>query len=531
MVRAAYDEVLDWANSVLGFDEARYRATQNGTFLPTRHGFDVYYGMPVTNVQSCQPGKKIYSQRNLVTFVLSRTAHVWASIAAVVLVGLAVGVVSRRVALLVGVLMVVAFAYSCWFVGSVTLVSRQSCVLYRGETLVEQPVQLQNLTVRLTYEAVAWLNRTTGGGGGGGGHRSSRLGVNNRYNETEAAATAAHRAPPFFLMMSYIKVHTALFTTERFRGVSAAGAYGDNVEEMDWSVGAIMRAIEAAGVANDTLVFFTSDNGPFLERFREGGWSGFDHRFRVRQRQIASAVPHVQAEEQRPWRLRGGKGQTWEGGVRVPFIVSWPSVVPPALESNAVTSHLDIFATVTSLAGYRSTRTVDGVDLMPFLVRSNSTTSATSTNIASTKTHPHDFLFMYCGTHLLAIRHRAWKAHWATAIWEAGLDHCPDATLCGCEGKAVERHDAQPLLFNLDRDPSESHAINATSAEYQRVMAEIMTARDKHLRSMAADSRPSRIESAPWRKLMPVCDFPNGHCEEKVPREVYDWFESESATR
>ena len=122
-----------------------------------------------------------------------------------------------------------------------------NCLLMRNFDVVEQPVQLKNLTVRLTADAVDFIQQNAN--------------------------------KPFMLLMSYVKVHTALFTTRAFEGHSGHSHYGDNVEEMDWSVGKIMSALEKLGLKDDTFVYFTSDHGPHLEEYGpngqyEGGWKG-----------------------------------------------------------------------------------------------------------------------------------------------------------------------------------------------------------------------------------------------------------------
>lgn len=120
------------------------------------------------------------------------------------------------------------------------------CFLMRNFEVVEQPHLLENLTIRLTNEAVRFVK--------------------------------LKHASPFLLFMSYIKVHTPLFTSKAFRGHSGHSLYGDNVEEVDWSVGQIVRTIDQLGIRNNTFVYFTSDHGPGLEQIIDGeyhgGWKG-----------------------------------------------------------------------------------------------------------------------------------------------------------------------------------------------------------------------------------------------------------------
>ena len=279
--------------------------------LPTAHGFGSYWGMPATNVQACKPGRVEYPHDSLLEFMLTRnpTDKVFAAAAVVALTPHALGA-SRLARVAAATLAAATFGAVYIFTSTLTLLNPRSCMLFDGETVVEQPVQLNYLT-----------------------HRA-----------TARAKTVVATAPrPFFLYMSYHKVHTALFTADEFAGVSAHGEYGDNVEELDWSVGQIMGALEAAGDAKDTLVYFASDNGPFREEGHESGSCGY-----------APVLPEGTALVDRADRpltraampLRGAKAQTWDCGLRVPGILAYPARWPGGRAVHAATSALDLLPTV-----------------------------------------------------------------------------------------------------------------------------------------------------------------------------------------
>ena len=141
------------------------------------------------------------------------------------------------------------------------------CMLMGNHTLIQQPFHAQNMTSQLTTHSIDFIRN------------------------------AVAREKPFFLLHSYMHVHTALFSSPAFTNVSEGGPFGDNVEEMDDSVGQIVRELDELGIENNTVIFFTSDNGNFAEE----GWD----------------------KSGRNGGLTGSKGQTWEGGIRVPGIVRW----------------------------------------------------------------------------------------------------------------------------------------------------------------------------------------------------------------
>ncbi len=153
-----------------------------------------------------------------------------------VILAILTGWISGRCKLAIYVLLfgIGAFAISVWYTQSFTLISLSSCLLYRNETIVEQPVHLENLTLRNTNEAIKFIE-------------------NDMHTDQKK---------PFFLFMSYIKVHTALFTLPENAGRNEHhGPYGDNVEELDWSVGRILQSLKNLNIENDTIVVFASDNG------------------------------------------------------------------------------------------------------------------------------------------------------------------------------------------------------------------------------------------------------------------------------
>ncbi len=148
--------------------------------------------------------------------------------------------------------------------------------------------------------------------------------VVEQYTKEAVGFINANKDKPFFLYMPHTAVHTPIHAGEKFRGKSANGRFGDWVEEVDWSVGQVLDALRELKLAENTLVVFTCDNGPWLVKGADGG----------------SAKP-----------LRGGKGSTWEGGVRVPTIAWWPGKIAPKSTSDAVAGAIDLLPTCVTVAG------------------------------------------------------------------------------------------------------------------------------------------------------------------------------------
>lgn len=218
--------------------------SKDGCHHPMNMGFDEFYGMPLTNIRAACGSKQDGS--NLAVFIWRIVKWQWLGIVTFWLALMWIGFLSRRNTLLCLVCTMVFFSLPLLFGNFVF--SQFICVLMRGYEVVEQPIVLENLTVRFTDEAKRFIHK--------------------------------NKQEPFFLLMSYVKVHTSLFTSPRFKGHSVHGRYGDNVEEMDWSVGEIISSLERENILDNTFVYFTSDHGPFLEEIVDsgeycGGWKGF----------------------------------------------------------------------------------------------------------------------------------------------------------------------------------------------------------------------------------------------------------------
>ena len=162
--------------------------------------------------------------------------------------------------------------------------------LIRGRKVVELPTDQELLTSRYTAEAVKWIKQK--------------------------------REKPFFLYLAHNMPHAPVFASPEFQGKSKGGRFGDVVEEIDWSVGQVMKAVKDRGIEKETLIIFTSDNGP---------WTMFG--------------PHAGVADP----LRGEKGTSWEGGYRVPGIFHWPGRIKPAVV-NGLAANLDLYATFSKLA-------------------------------------------------------------------------------------------------------------------------------------------------------------------------------------
>ncbi|MGI9469954.1 MAG: sulfatase family protein [Rubripirellula sp.] len=195
--------------------------------------------------------------------------------------------------------------------------------------------------------------------------------VTREYTEEAVRFIEEHQDEPFFLYLPHTAMHIPLFPHAEFVGKSENGVYGDWVREVDWSVGQVLEALRSHDLQEETLVLFTSDNGPWASKGKAGGVSG---------------------------PLRGSKGGTLEGGVREPTIAWWPGTIEPASHSDAITGTTDILPTLVALAGgeLRPTIKIDGEDIGP-LLRGESADS------------PHEAWHYFRGTRLEAVRSGPWK--------------------------------------------------------------------------------------------------------------------------
>lgn len=229
--------------------------------------------------------------------------------------------------------------------------------LYRGEEMIEHPFDQDPLTTRYTNEAVKLINNT-------------------RWDQ------------PFFLYMAYAMPHLPLAVSDERRGKSNFGLYGDVIEEVDWSVGQILGALKQKGVSKNTLVFFASDNGPWMA-------------MPPRMQQAGNELWHAGS----PGPLRGWKGTTYEGGPRVPAMIRWPGTIKPNQTSSELVGMPDIYRTLLSVAGAKLPQhQLDGYDLVPFLT-------------GKTETSPRKEYFYFRGK-LQAVRVGEWKLRTVEEVFE-----------------------------------------------------------------------------------------------------------------
>ena len=229
---------------------------------------------------------------------------------------------------------------------------------------------------------------------------------------------------PFYLYFAHNAVHTPIWPGAAFAGKSQNGRFGDWVEEVDWSVGQVLDTLRAQGLDKDTLVVFTSDNGPWLIRGADGG----------------SAGP-----------LRGGKGSTWEGGVRVPTLAWWPGHVPAGSVNDAVAATIDLLPTFVSLAGgtVPATPVIDGRDITPIL-------------FGQSKESAREAHYYFANYDLQAVRQGRWKL--ALSPQSDGLGKNDTKTAPGLR------------LYDLDAEIGEQTDV---AAQHPEVVAKLKALADK----------------------------------------------------
>ena len=260
--------------------------------------------------------------------------------------------------------------------------------------------------------------------------------ITKRYTEETISFIKQNRDNPFFVYLAHSLPHIPLFVSKAFEGKSRRGLYGDVIEEIDDGVGQIIKTLEELELDENTIVVFTSDNGPWLTFGKNGGSAGL---------------------------LRAGKGTTYEGGMRVPGLFWGPGLVKPGMVYDIGTT-MDLFVTFSSMAGVElpNDRIIDGINIRETLLSG-------SGGIRDT------FLY-YRGTDIYAVRYKEFKAHYITE---------------GEYGDFGEKeiHDP-PLLYNLEVDPAESDNI---AHKYPQILEEIARIVNYHKADLIKG--PDRLEA------------------------------------
>lgn len=263
--------------------------------------------------------------------------------------------------------------------------------LMRNTEIVEMPADQNTITQRFTEEAIQFIEK--------------------------------HKDEPFFVYLAHNLPHVPLFASEDFKGSSLRGLYGDVIEEIDWGVGRILDYLKGEGLDKNTLVVFTSDNGPWVTYFEQGGSPGL---------------------------LYGAKGTSYEGGVRVPGLFWWPGTIKPAVVTG-MGSTLDLLPTIAKISGTTvpSNRIFDGYDLSPVLFER--------------KESPREELIYYHGSRIFAARKGPFKLHY--------YKNNPKGYPSQMEELETKK------LYQLQHDPGEQYDL---ADKHPEVVQEIEAMVEKH---------------------------------------------------
>ena len=283
----------------------------------------------------------------------------------------------------------------------------QPSMLKKMDEIIEQPVKQETLTLRYTEEATRFIEQ--------------------------------NKAKPFFLYLPHNMPHIPLFASEKFKNKSAGGLYGDVVEELDWSVGEVLATLKRLSLDKNSIVFFASDNGPWYQGS--------------------------------PGPLRGRKGWTYDGGVRVPGIVRWPSKIKAGTVSDEPLATIDIFPTLMALTGDANggKLPLDGRNAVNFL-------------LGREKASPGNLYLFFDKEFLQTARFGKWKIHvarWNVQRYQAGANNQINQTL------------STPELFDMSVDMGESYN---QAARYPDVVADLQKRITEKLKTFPAEIQKANAE-------------------------------------
>jgi len=254
--------------------------------------------------------------------------------------------------------------------------------------------------------------------------------ITTQYTERAVRFIEKNKNKPFFLYLAHTMPHVPLFVSEKFKGKSEQGMYGDVMMEIDWSVGEILKSLKKNGIDKNTLIIFTSDNGPWINYGNHAGSTGG---------------------------LREAKGVSYEGGQRVPCIMRWPEMIPAGTVCNRLASSIDLLPTIAGLCGAPlPALKIDGVDI---------STLMTGDETANPRAY---FLYYYRQNNLEAVRNDRFKLV-LPHLGRSYVGFLPGND--GQAGQVNERHQEPLALYDLRRDPGERYDVQS---QYPEVMAELM---------------------------------------------------------
>jgi arylsulfatase A len=231
------------------------------------------------------------------------------------------------------------------------------------------------------------------------------------YTERSIKFIEKNKNRPFFLYLAHAMPHVPIAVSDKFKGKSQQGLYGDVIMELDWSVGKIFKTLKDNDIDKNTIVMFTSDNGPWLAYGNHAGSA---------------------------WLLREGKVTTFEGGMRVPFIVRWPKKIPKGGVCKELVTIMDVFPTVAYLTGSKlPEKKIDGKNIWPLLAGDKDAKS------------PHEAFYYYFLSELQAVRSGKWKLHFPHYYY-----HVPQPGMDGVRGETAPAN-IELALFDLENDIEE----------------------------------------------------------------------------
>lgn len=279
------------------------------------------------------------------------------------------------------------------------------------------------------------------------------------YTERACRFIKNNRQQPFFLYLAQSMPHVPIAVSEKYKGKSKDGLFGDVIAEIDWSVGQVLKTLEENGLSDNTLVIFTSDNGPWLSYGNHAGNTGG---------------------------LREGKGTSWEGGTRVPCIMRWPGKIPAGTVCNKMAATIDLLPTVANLCGAAlPVRKIDGVDMKSLLFN-------------EPEANPRDELAVYYQVNSLeAIRKGPWK------LMLPHRSRTYKLNLPGYDGfpGAQPEVDVPMALYDMRRDPGETLDVQQ---QFPEVVKSLQAIAEKYRSTLGDDLTGAKgTERRPAGKVQP----------------------------